>query len=207
MGELSFTFPLISSKLGALDTACLCGSEGHIRYCDLASSFLFHASSVKVFSLSKSTVLRKELQHSSGFIMLQPSDWLSCSENHMIIQDVSSPTSCSKQGQLRDQDRLLRDLTSWVLKNSKAGGCKTSMTNVLPIVPMGKKAFPYSQSVTLLFQFMPVSSCNPHFLLLVLTLELFFLSSEAWDILFERTEAKKTSINSAVFGLAVTYPM
>lgn len=54
---------------------------------------------------------------------------------------------------------------------------------------------------------MAVSSCNPHFLLLVVALEHFFLNSEAWEILFERTDAKKTLINSAMFGLAVTHPM
>lgn len=94
-----------------------------------------------------------------------------------------------------------------MLENSKTEDCKTFVTSVLSIVPMGKINFPYSQSGTLLFHFRPVSFCNPHFLLLVVTLEPFFLNNEAWEILFERTEAKKTLNNSTMFGLAVTYPM
>lgn len=38
-------------------------------------------------------------------------------------QEVSSPTSCSKRGQLWGQMRFLRALFSWVLQNSKDGGC------------------------------------------------------------------------------------
>lgn len=94
-----------------------------------------------------------------------------------------------------------------MLENSKAEDFKTFVTSMLLIVPMGKIASPYSQSGTLMFQFMPVSSCNPHFMLLVVTLEPFFLKSEAWEILFGRSEAKKIRINSVIFGLAVTYPM
>ena len=37
--------------------------------------------------------------------------------------EVSSPTPCSKQGQLWDPTRLLRALSCWVFKTSKDGDC------------------------------------------------------------------------------------
>lgn len=45
--------------------------------------------------------------------------------------DISSPTSCSKQGQLWDQTRLLRVFFSCALKTLKDGDCTTTLGNLL----------------------------------------------------------------------------
>lgn len=42
-------------------------------------------------------------------------------------EEVSRSISCSKQGQLRCPNRLLRVLSNLVIKTSKGGGCSTSL--------------------------------------------------------------------------------
>lgn len=46
-------------------------------------------------------------------------------------QEVSGPTSCSQQGQLQGQTRMLSDVSSWVLKTSRDGACTAPLGSVL----------------------------------------------------------------------------
>lgn len=56
------------------------------------------------------------------------------------------PTSCSKQGLLQGQTRLLRALYNWILKTSKNGHATTSLDTFSVVwLYSGEKAFPYIQ--------------------------------------------------------------
>lgn len=56
---------------------------------------------------------------------------------------VSSPKSCSKQGQLWGQSRLLKALSNWILKTCKNGGCTRQLGNLFHCWPsLWRNVFP-----------------------------------------------------------------
>ena len=80
------------------------------------------------------------------------------------MSEVSCPTSCSNQGHQWGLIRLLRALSSLVLKTSKDRDHTTSLDYLLPcmIVLVGQKIF-FTSSLNFSFQHMPVVSHSlPH---------------------------------------------
>lgn len=80
--------------------------------------------------------------------------------------ESSSLNSCSKQGHLWRQIRLLKLLSNWVLKSYKSRGCAVAVQPWVLYCPYGKECFPYILSECLSLKFLSTimsitSSCRP----------------------------------------------
>lgn len=74
-----------------------------------------------VLIIQISTIISHPLPHFSFFIcrLIGSQD----NSSWRGPQEESSPSFCSKQGQLRDQCGFLQALFRWIVKNLKEGGC------------------------------------------------------------------------------------
>lgn len=76
-------------------------------------------------------------------------------------QEVAGPVFCSKQGQREGQTRLLKALSSWVLKTFKDEKCTVSLSNLFQCLTDILSDSPPPPPELLLFQLIPIVSCPP----------------------------------------------
>ena len=105
----------------------------------------------------------------AAFLCREQTSWLRMIAKFRLegTLQVSSPTSCSRQGQRCGQTRLLRTLSSWVLKTSWGQGqlSLSGQPALLPGCPHGEKVIcriqSCIQSEPLFFRLMPVVTSLP----------------------------------------------